>query len=130
MVKLSPRYPTIRQIDKQLWEVVEPVEAVTSFGKVIVGVGVKTDGASVPRALWSLFPPMSDYTNAAVVHDHMYKTHLVPRENGLAVGKTDRHIADLIFLELMEHLGTERWRRRAMFRAVRMFGWKPWKSKK
>ena len=38
---------------------------------VFVPKGFITDGASVPRFLWGLFPPVSDYFAAAILHDYL-----------------------------------------------------------
>lgn len=38
---------------------------------VIVPAGFISDGASVPRIFWSLFPPVGRYFAAAVVHDYL-----------------------------------------------------------
>jgi len=46
-----------------------------SDGDIItVPTGFVTDLASVPQALWNIFPPFGKYTEAAVIHDYLYKT--------------------------------------------------------
>lgn len=40
--------------------------------EVIVPKGLITDGGTIPRFLWSLFPPYYRYFPACVVHDYMY----------------------------------------------------------
>lgn len=40
--------------------------------EVIVPKGLITDGGTIPRVLWSLFPPYYKYLPACVVHDYMY----------------------------------------------------------
>jgi hypothetical protein len=51
---------------------VEPFAFVDPFGKEWdVPTGYKTDGASVPAALWALYPPFTgNYRQAAVIHDY------------------------------------------------------------
>jgi hypothetical protein len=51
---------------------VEPFAFVDPFGKEWdVPTGYKTDGASVPSALWALYPPFTgNYRQAAVIHDY------------------------------------------------------------
>lgn len=78
---------------------------------VLVPAGFITDLASVPRALWSVFPPHGKYAKAAILHDYLYE-HAI---------NTKRY-ADNIFLEAMEVLGVPKWRRLAMYWAVRLFG--------
>lgn len=36
--------------------------------------GFVTDGASVPRIFWTLFPPVFDYFGASVIHDYLIQT--------------------------------------------------------
>jgi len=64
---------------------------------------------------WALLPEDGLYTPAAVIHDWLYKTHLVNRAE-----------ADRIFLEIMERDGVPRWKRLAMYWAVRIFGGAAW----
>ena len=61
---------------------VEIILPTTTFGRVYyklleplcllghkVPVGFTSDGATVPRILWALFPPVGRYFLAAVLHD-------------------------------------------------------------
>ena len=50
----------------------EPYSFVDPYGKEWdVPTGYKTDGASVPAALWALYPPFTgNYRSAAVIHDY------------------------------------------------------------
>ena len=47
---------------------------------VTVPAGFITDGASVPRLLWWLFPPVGRYFLAAVVHDWLLENGMPWRE--------------------------------------------------
>ena len=76
---------------------------------------METDFASVPRAFWRLVPPAGPYSRAAVIHDWLYRSGLVPRAQ-----------ADRIFRELMRAMGVEPWRREGMYWAVRVFGAAAW----
>jgi hypothetical protein len=76
-----------------------------------VPAGFVTDLASVPRVLWSILPPHGRYAKAAIVHDYLYAQ---------AIGTKAE--ADSIFNEAMAVLGVPKWRRRAMYAAVRLFG--------
>lgn len=73
--------------------------------------GTVTDLASVPRALWSIFPPHGRYAKAAIVHDYLYANAI-----GTKAG------ADRVFYEAMAVLGVPIWRRKLMYLAVRLFG--------
>lgn len=79
----------------------------------------ETDFASVPRGLWNIFPPDGEYTQAAVLHDYLYNTKLRTRSE-----------SDRIFLEAMTVLLVPAWKRQLMYRAVRLFGWIPWKKRR
>jgi len=107
------------------WRVARPfryyIGELNSSDFIDIPEGFETDFASVPRGLWNIFPPDGEYTQAAVLHDYLYnqrKKH----------GRT-RKECDQIFLEAMEVLGVPWWKRRLMYRAVRSFGWIPWKKK-
>lgn len=84
---------------------------------VVVPEGFITDFASIPRALWSLYPPTGLYAPAAVVHDYIYR-------NGLF----SRGTADAIFLHAMEDLKVRRTARWTIYLAVRAFGWTAYKD--
>lgn len=78
---------------------------------VVVPVGFSSDGASVPRFMWAIYPPFGAYLEAAVVHDYFCVSHSV-----------DSVTAAKVFLEAMEACGVSKWRRRKMYFAVRWFG--------
>ena len=65
-----------------------------------------------------IIPKSGKFNAAAVVHDYLYFSKLRTRQE-----------ADKIFLEAMECLDVPLWKRRVMYRAVRMFGWIPWGKK-
>jgi len=77
--------------------------------------GLITDLASVPRLFWSIFPPFGKYSQAAVLHDFLYREQFYTRKE-----------SDKIFLEAMKVLGVSSIKRKTMYRAVRWFGWKAW----
>lgn len=103
-----------------LREFVYHVGAKDSGEEIHVPTWFVTDFASVPRFFWRFVPPVGPYGKAAVIHDYIYRTagHL---------GYT-RLQADQIFLEAMEVLGVKKWKRRAMYRGVRMGGKKAWQK--
>jgi len=70
---------------------------------VWVPEGYLTDGASVPRALWSLIPPWGRYGQAVVVHDILCE-YLTVTEKGLPV-RISRLRADQILNEALGVLG-------------------------
>ena len=84
---------------------------------IIVPLGFKTDFASIPRLFWRVLPPCGAYGKAAVLHDFLYATQTGTRE-----------WCDDIFLEAMEVLNVPSWKRRTMYKAVRLFGWLAWNN--
>lgn len=78
---------------------------------VVVPVGFSSDGASVPRFMWAIYPPFGAYLEAAIVHDWFCVSHEV-----------DYVTAAKVFREAMEACGVPKWRRNKMYFAVRWFG--------
>lgn len=100
------------------WRLVKPLMYVTNEGEAItVPAGFICDLASIPPIARPLFPVNGDWTEAAVIHDWLYDGKIGSRER-----------ADEIFLEAMEDLGVSWWRRRIMYRAVRLGGWLYWRD--
>jgi hypothetical protein len=67
------------------------------FPVVRVPGGFATDLASVPRIFWSIFPPTGRYAWAAVVHDYLYWTQTVSRDDAdeiIAQGMRDLKVPD------------------------------------
>ena len=73
--------------------------------------GTVTDLATVPRVLWSLFPPHGRWAKAAIIHDYLYAN---------AVGT--KAFADKVFSEAMAVLGVGRVTRVILYWAARVFG--------
>lgn len=73
--------------------------------------GSITDLTSVPRLLWTIFPPIGKYAKAAIIHDYLYDQALYSKA-----------IADSVFYEAMGVLEVPQWRRWVMYQAVKWFG--------
>lgn len=75
--------------------------------------GFDFDGASIPRAFWSIIgsPMFGKHVRAACLHDALYASRLLPREE-----------CDDLFLEAMEIDGVGWFTRYAMYNAVRLAG--------
>ncbi len=80
-----------------------------------------TDGATIPRFLWSIIgsPFTGLYKKAVLIHDELYFTQ-----------KTKRRYADKIFLEIMKYSGVAFWKRIAMYSGVSIGGWYRWNKQK
>jgi len=99
------------------WKLVKDFTQQTSQGEITVPKDSRTDLASVPRMFWMLIPPFGRYSQAAVVHDHLYHTGY------------DKYKADKIFYELMLRYGTYKWKAKIMYWAVFIFGGRAWQKK-
>lgn len=90
-------------------------------GRVIkVPAGFVTDFASVPRVPLAYLLAGDTAKWAAVIHDYLYQAK---------PGNPDhvaKDVADSVFLEAMEASGQPKWRRTAMYWAVRLFGGEPY----
>ena len=86
------------------------------IGHVAVSAGFVSDGASVPRILWRIFPPFGKYLEAAVVHDHF----CVLGHAGESPINSVR--AAKVFKEAMQVCGVGWVRRWSMYFAVRAGG--------
>ena len=92
-------------------------------GRFVITVpkGFESDGASVPKVLWSFIAPFGNHLKAAIVHDFLYS-----KKNDTGINKT---LADRIFMKLMEQCGVSRWKMYSMGGAVKLFGKSHWDSK-
>jgi hypothetical protein len=86
-----------------------------SGDSVDVPIGFMTDFASIPRPLWIILPRWGKYGNAAVIHDYCYWDQ-----------SRSRLESDTIFREAMGILEVPKWKIRAMYYSVRLFGWLAW----
>ena len=88
----------------------------------IVPEGFITDYASVPRLLWSIFPPNGQrYGVAAIVHDLIYRN---------LQRFFTRKQADHILFQVMEIYGTKRITRWCIWLGVRLGGASAWSKNK
>lgn len=113
-MKRITEQPLLRFLPDYKWRLEEPfvyhVGNDDSDEVIVLPVGFVTDLASIPRPLWSLYPPAGPWAPAAIVHDWLYQH---PQ------GRTRAEV-DGIFLEAMEVLGVPWLRRHLMHRAVRI----------
>ncbi|QBJ80495.1 DUF1353 domain-containing protein [Aquitalea sp. USM4] len=80
-----------------------------------VPVGFQTDLASVPRLPIVFLLTGDTSREAAVVHDYLYSTHIVPR-----------NVADAVLREASAVTQVPPWRRWLMWAGVRAFGGSHW----
>ena len=112
----------VKKVGDMIWEVYTPFEyhvgKEDSTDIIKVPKGFQSDFASIPRLFWMILPPDGEYTGASIIHDFLY-----------FIQDRSRVTCDKIFLEAMLVLGVSLWKRRIMYRAVRLFGWMPWNNK-
>jgi len=83
------------------------------FFSYTVPKGFISDLTSSPRIFWSIIPPSGTYNKASLLHDYVYSTKLLPRDQ-----------ADKLFLEATTSLNVNVFIRKSMYYALRLFGWK------
>jgi hypothetical protein len=89
--------------------------------KLYIPGGWHTDLASVPVWARWLIPRSGKYNQAAVLHDWIYRSGGIMRdENGDIICILSRKQADQLFYEAMKLLKVPKWKRKVMYRAVRM----------
>lgn len=107
------------------------------FLRLTVPAGVITDGASVPRILWSItgITPDGLHRPAALIHDWLYACRGIVtvhrRWDGSSVYEPvwtvwSREQADRLFARILREVGVGKFRRRLMYLGVRAGGWLPW----
>jgi len=99
------RFKTLEHLDHQL----------INGRQLFVPRGTVSNGASVPRLLWWIYPPYGTYTYPAVVHDFLYENNLYTRE-----------FADRQFLIDMGRCNTNKFTKWLFYYIVRIFGSLNW----
>ena len=84
--------------------------------EVIAPAGFQSDGASVPKLAWSLFPPFGRYLESAILHDWYY------RLGAYGVSPISSYRATEIFSEAMATQGVGALSRSTMCGMVDLFG--------
>jgi len=112
--------------DRDLWLLLADLAYCTQAGRVITApAGFATDFASVPRALWWLYPPFGKgYIRPAIIHDLLYERAESFGEDGQSA---DRGWCDGVLREGMAVEGFRRSGRWMIWSAVRAGGWVPWR---
>lgn len=109
-----------KKLKKRDWEVVESfsydVGELGSGETITVPAGFVSDLASIPRPLWTIFPPDGSYTQAAALHDWLCK------KKGKVERQYDYKQVSKIFLESLNVLEVSFLTRQAMYYGVLWFG--------
>ncbi|EAJ6150290.1 DUF1353 domain-containing protein [Campylobacter lari] len=97
MIRKTLKRVIVKPFGKDRFEVVKEFEVSLCGLNFIVPKGFISDGASVPRIFWSIYPPYkSEYFSAAIVHDYLCQK---------AYSKDDYKLADKVLKEAMIELG-------------------------
>lgn len=118
--KYFPKRLEGRFVGNGQWKLIRPFIYHSEIGgEIEVPIDFISDGASIPRLSQVIVgsPWSGKFVEAAVIHDWGYHIQKLPRKK-----------VDLIFLEAMKILKVPFWKRRVIFRAVRMFGWIFWRN--
>jgi hypothetical protein len=89
----------------------------SATGSIAVPKGFVTDMASVPKLFWNILPPFGRYTDAAVLHDYLYRTQVYPRAT-----------CDRLLLQAMKASRVKWWQRTIIYLNVRWFGGIAWRD--
>lgn len=113
------------------WKMLAPLEYVAYEGAatIIVPIGFETDLASIPNWFQAILPVNDKHRRAAVIHDYLYTMHAVfgsKTDNPAHTIPINRVTADSILLEAMCACHEVRWRRQAIYWAVRVGGGAHW----
>ncbi len=110
------------KIGPQLWKLTSPMIIHVKGVTYTVPTDFITDGASVPRPLWRIAPPMTGrHAEAAVLHDYLYSLDCK------LYSTTSHEVADRIFLAAMKGMGTSLFVRSLIFAGVYAFGFPAFK---
>lgn len=88
---------------------------------ITVPKGFFTDGASVPRFAWVIFPPWGIYGQAAIVHDYLCIDLKLDKNGDNPNLLLTQRQADKILYRAMKVADTPAWKRIIIYLAVRAF---------
>lgn len=80
--------------------------------------GYLTDGATVPRLVWTFIPLWDECTTAVVIHDYLCNQNWI-KVNGKLIS-IDRRTSDELFLAVMEFTGVSKIKRFIIYNFVRL----------
>ncbi len=97
---------------------------------ITVPAGFVTDLASIPRAVWSFYPPDGPWAKAAIIHDFLYFTKGSGEWHGrigVSRGRAySRSEADAILKEGMADRDVGKWEQFVIWASVRLGGGRGW----
>lgn len=118
---------TSERYGKDIWSVVPGfryyIGSEDSGEYVDVETGFKTDGATIPRFLWWILPPMGEYSQNCTLHDKLCQTYRKTKViNGVATSvPITRKEVDMILRESMLVSGVTPWKREFIMLGVNFY---------
>lgn len=113
--------PCLKPYDKFDFELGSDFVVMVNERIFIVPKDFITDLASVPRVMWSLYPPNDSRTiRASIIHDYLYS----------GVAKITRREADTILFDALISQGVSKYTAFKYWAAVRLFGRSHFKQNK
>ena len=115
------------KLGKDYWEVVNGfryyIGSADSNRWVDIPPGYLTDGASIPRLLWWVLPPLGKYSAATTVHDMLCNTYYVIELIGGVETQVpvSRKEIDEILYEAMKVLEVEPWKQTTIETGVNLY---------
>lgn len=94
----------VKPFDKYKFEVAEDLKVSLNCIDFTLPKGYTTDGASVPRIFWRLYPPYKpEWLTACVIHDYLCSQAMHAQDKYEAY-----KLADLAFKESLEYLNVNK----------------------
>lgn len=125
--RLAYSYEASQKYKKDLWECTPGVRyfvgSLDSNTWVDIESGFLTDGATIPRALWWLLPPLGEYTQATTLHDKLCNTYYVIELIDGVETKVpiDRKRIDSILEEALIVTNVTKWKRLVIMAGVNTY---------
>lgn len=113
--------------NKDLWKLIPGfryyIGVENSNNYVDVPTGFITDGATIPRWLWWLLPPLGEYSQATTLHDYLCRTYSITTINNEVVTEKEitRKQVDLILEESLKVLETAPWKIKCIMLGVTLY---------
>lgn len=108
---------SLKECENNLWELLSDVSYENEQYKITCKTTFKTDGASIPKAFWSIIgnPLEDDLLLPSIIHDGLYTIMLLSREK-----------CDKLLLEMLKYNGVSDIRADLIYSTVRAFGGSHW----
>jgi hypothetical protein len=109
----------LEELDKGFWKLKDDFSYENDYIKATVKAGFTTDGASIPKAFWSIVgnPLENDLLNPAIIHDGLYTLMQLKRLE-----------CDKMLKEMLLFNGVSKIKAFFIYYAVRLFGGSHWKK--